>query len=131
MIYDLLLIHKSISLINLILLSVWALALRVSTILRSSEFLSEKKILSQNFRAQNVFGQKKFRVRVGKSSHFVAPSRKLEVAGFSAQLRIQDGAECGNVRWLKAMLNDSQPEVQNIVLFFLVLFEIILNILLN
>ena len=31
----------------------------------------------------------------GKSSHFVAPSCKLELARFSAYLRIQDGAECG------------------------------------
>ena len=31
----------------------------------------------------------------GKSSHFVAPSCKLELARFSAMPRIQDGAECG------------------------------------
>ena len=31
-----------------------------------------------------------------KSSHFVAPSCKLELERFSVQLKIQDGAECGN-----------------------------------
>ena len=31
-----------------------------------------------------------------KYYHFVAPSCKLELARFSALLRIQDGAECGN-----------------------------------
>ena len=31
-----------------------------------------------------------------KYYHFVAPSCKLELARFSAWLRIQDGAECGN-----------------------------------
>ena len=31
-----------------------------------------------------------------KCCHFVAPSCKLELARFSALLRIQDGAECGN-----------------------------------
>ena len=32
-----------------------------------------------------------------KYCHFVAPSCKLELARFSALLRIQDGAECGNI----------------------------------
>ena len=32
-----------------------------------------------------------------KYYHFVAPSCKLELARFSAWLRIQDGAECGNI----------------------------------
>ena len=32
-----------------------------------------------------------------KYYHFVAPSFKLELARFSAWLRIQDGAECGNI----------------------------------
>ena len=31
-----------------------------------------------------------------KYFHFVAPSYKLVLARFSALLRIQDGAECGN-----------------------------------
>ena len=31
-----------------------------------------------------------------KYCHFVTPSRKLELARFSALLKIQDGAECGN-----------------------------------
>ena len=31
------------------------------------------------------------------SCHFVAPSCKIELARFSARLRIQDGAECGNI----------------------------------
>ena len=31
-----------------------------------------------------------------KYCHFVAPSCKMELARFSAPLRIQDGAECGN-----------------------------------
>ena len=31
----------------------------------------------------------------GKYYHFVAPSCKLELARFSALLRIQDGAKCG------------------------------------
>ena len=31
-----------------------------------------------------------------KYCHFVVPSCKLELARFSALLRIQDGAECGN-----------------------------------
>ena len=30
-----------------------------------------------------------------KYYHFVAPSCKLELARFSAKLRIKDGAECG------------------------------------
>ena len=33
-----------------------------------------------------------------KYYHFVAPSFKLELARFSAWLRIQDGAECGNMK---------------------------------
>jgi len=31
-----------------------------------------------------------------KYCHFMAPSCKLELARFSALLKIQDGAECGN-----------------------------------
>ena len=38
-----------------------------------------------------------------KYSHFVAPSYKLELARFSALLRIQDGAECGNIIFLPQM----------------------------
>ena len=34
-----------------------------------------------------------------KSSHFVAPSCKLELARFSAYLRIQDGAKVGKKNW--------------------------------
>ena len=33
-----------------------------------------------------------------KYSYFVAPSYKLELARLSALLRIQDGAECGNLK---------------------------------
>ena len=34
-----------------------------------------------------------------KYCHFVAPSFKLELARFSAKLRIQDGAKCGNMKY--------------------------------
>ena len=37
-----------------------------------------------------------------KYYHFVAPSCKLELARFSALLRIQDGAECGNMTKVSA-----------------------------
>jgi hypothetical protein len=33
---------------------------------------------------------------VGKYNHFVAPSCKLRLARFSARLKFQDRAECGN-----------------------------------
>ena len=36
-----------------------------------------------------------------KYCHFVAPSCKLELARFSALIRIQDGAECGNKHQLQ------------------------------
>ena len=39
-----------------------------------------------------------------KSSHFVAPSCKLELVRFSALPRIQDGAECGN-NWNLTLLS--------------------------
>ena len=41
----------------------------------------------------------------GKSSHFVAPSCKLELARYSALPRIQDGAECGNSKVIIIPMN--------------------------
>ena len=56
-----------------------------------------------NIERKNLYG------RVGDSfrkyCHFVAPSCKLELARFSGQLRIQDGAECGNTDFINVIEN--------------------------
>ena len=54
-----------------------------------------------------------------------SPSYKLELASFSAKLRIQDGAECGNIveldlsynfcsKWLGGMVGGSRRNKANI-----------------
>ena len=47
-----------------------------------------------------------------KYYHFVAPSCKLELARFSAWVRIQDGAECGNM--LNFTMCDGQKFEKNL-----------------
>ena len=56
-----------------------------------------------------------------KYCHFVAPSCKLELARFSALLRIQDGAECGNNLFIKTLLVASHSSCKNVINLLLLL----------
>ena len=48
-----------------------------------------------------------------KYYHFVAPSCKLELTRFSAWLRIQDGAECGNILYKKFFHQRARGGINN------------------